>query len=324
MEFKVKNSEILFIYDAKMTNPNGDPDDENKPRMDYQSRRCLVSDVRLKRYLRDYWISKGYDVWVRKLEDGETVSAKRRIKGLVESAKQELNKSYKSDDEAINDKTFQNYLLENLLDIRFFGATIPTEKSSLTFTGPVQFTWGFSLNKAEILSSSTISSHFAGREEGEKGQYGTFGKDWRIKYALIAFYGIISSYRARWTYLSEKDIEFLDESMIKALKIMANTRSKIGQYPRLYLRVEYNDNETILGDFRNFIKLENEENLEDIRNVELDLTKLSEKLKGYKDRINKIVLWVDSEFENRLKLENNKKLKDYLNNLLEVREIEDK
>ena len=48
------NSEILFIYDAKMCNPNGDPDDENKPRMDYDRNINLVSDLRLKRYIRDY------------------------------------------------------------------------------------------------------------------------------------------------------------------------------------------------------------------------------------------------------------------------------
>ncbi len=49
------NSEILFIYDAKMSNPNGDMDNENKPRMDYDTSTNLVSDVRLKRYVRDYF-----------------------------------------------------------------------------------------------------------------------------------------------------------------------------------------------------------------------------------------------------------------------------
>jgi len=61
-----KNSEILFLYDAKMCNPNGDPDDENRPRMDYDRERCLVSDVRLKRYLRDYLEEKGHTIYVTK------------------------------------------------------------------------------------------------------------------------------------------------------------------------------------------------------------------------------------------------------------------
>jgi len=61
-EVKIKNSDILFIYDAKLCNPNGDPDDENKPRMDYDTHRNLVSDVRLKRYIRDYLLNQGEDI----------------------------------------------------------------------------------------------------------------------------------------------------------------------------------------------------------------------------------------------------------------------
>ena len=75
----IKNSDILFIYDAKLCNPNGDPDDENKPRMDYETRTNLVSDVRLKRYIRDYLESKGYEIFVAKV-DGETVDATTRLK----------------------------------------------------------------------------------------------------------------------------------------------------------------------------------------------------------------------------------------------------
>lgn len=73
-----RNSEILYLYDARLCNPNGDPDEENRPRMDYDTGRNLVSDVRLKRYLRDYWLAKGQDIWVRQVEEGgeeKTVSA---------------------------------------------------------------------------------------------------------------------------------------------------------------------------------------------------------------------------------------------------------
>jgi CRISPR-associated protein Csh2 len=79
------NSEILYIYDARMCNPNGDPDDENKPRMDYNRDRNLVSDVRLKRYIRDYLMDYKKDkesnpltVFVRKI-DGSTVNAKTSL-----------------------------------------------------------------------------------------------------------------------------------------------------------------------------------------------------------------------------------------------------
>jgi CRISPR-associated protein Csh2 len=70
----VRDGDILFLYDAKLTNPNGDPDDENRPRMDEVTGRNLVSDVRLKRYLRDYWLNGGEDIWVRRTEQEETTA----------------------------------------------------------------------------------------------------------------------------------------------------------------------------------------------------------------------------------------------------------
>lgn len=54
-----KNSDFIFIYDAKMANPNGDPDEENRPRMDYDRGINLVSDLRAKRYIRDYLADSG-------------------------------------------------------------------------------------------------------------------------------------------------------------------------------------------------------------------------------------------------------------------------
>jgi CRISPR-associated protein Csh2 len=79
---ELHNGEILYLYDAKDTNPNGDPDAENRPRMDYVGRRLLVSDVRLKRYVRDYLLAQGEDVWVRMREDGSRTDADGRLDEL--------------------------------------------------------------------------------------------------------------------------------------------------------------------------------------------------------------------------------------------------
>ncbi|MCF6192701.1 MAG: type I CRISPR-associated protein Cas7 [Candidatus Hydrothermae bacterium] len=165
------NSELLFLYDARLCNPNGDPDEENRPRMDYETGRNLVSDVRLKRYLRDFWLTfddqawthLGYptaqDIWVRReIEDGraKTVGAKDRIETLARQFA-----SGKTAKDLKKDPAFPAFLKEHLLDLRLFGATIPIggrgggAGGSLTFTGPVQFTWGYSLNRVEILPSST-------------------------------------------------------------------------------------------------------------------------------------------------------------------------
>lgn len=314
-----KNGELLYLYDARLCNPNGDPDEENKPRMDYETGRNLVSDVRLKRYLRDYWLSLsedgwkrlGYDpkpdVWVRQLEDESgnavRVSAKQRIDGLAREFAREKDKDYTSAKKAAEDPEFTRWLLERLIDARLFGATIPIGEgegerggASLTLTGPVQLSWGYSLNRVEILPSATISSQFAGREQEEKGRYGTFGKDWRVKYSLLAFYGVISAWRARRTGLTERDVLLLDHSLIEALPLLATTRSKLGQTPRLYLRVQYRDDRTLLGDLRAGLSLKREEGLEGIDDVELDFTGLVRQLKRAEDRIEKVVFWRHPDF----------------------------
>ena len=314
-----KNGELLYLYDARLCNPNGDPDEENKPRMDYETGRNLVSDVRLKRYLRDYWLSLsedgwkrlGYDpkpdVWVRQLEDENgnavRVSAKQRIDGLAKEFAREKGKDYTSAKQAAKDAEFPSWLLQKLIDARLFGATIPIGEgegerggASLTLTGPVQLSWGYSLNRVEILPSATISSQFAGREQEEKGRYGTFGKDWRVKYSLLAFYGVISAWRARRTGLTERDVLLLDHSLIEALPLLATTRSKLGQTPRLYLRIQYRDDRTLLGDLRAGLSLKREEGLEGIDDVELDFTGLVRRLERAEDRIEKVVFWRHPDF----------------------------
>jgi CRISPR-associated protein Csh2 len=331
-EIVQKNSELLYLYDARLCNPNGDPDEENKPRMDYETGRNLASDVRLKRYLRDYWLALseeewkklGYDpkpdVWVRQLEDTQTgvqqvVSAKDRIGGLAEGfgvknlAKllKDSSKRNKDGEEARQKlKELKNKLLSQLVDVRPFGATMPVGQEegkrggeSLTFIGPVQFAWGYSLNQVEILPSASITSHFAsgrpGRgEEGER--HGTIGKDWRVKYSLLAFYGTVSAWRARRTRLTEQDVLLLDRSLLEALPLLATTRSKLGQAPRLYLRVQYNDDRTFLGDLRAGLSLEEDRGLEDVKDVELNFTGLVQRLQNAKAKIEKLVFWAHPDF----------------------------
>lgn len=286
----IKNSEMLFIYDAMMCNPNGDPDDENRPRMDYERERNLVSDVRLKRYIRDYLQNKGYEIFVAKVED-KTVNATERLKILIKDNSKDINLN-KIDEDGIQ------WLLSQLIDVRLFGATMPIKSegskgSSLTFTGPVQFNWGYSLNKVRLVDSSGITSHF-GSEEGKT--QGAMGKDYRVYYSLLAFHGIISGNRAKFTNLQEKDVELLDEALLKAIPLLA-TRSKIGQYPRLYLRVQYKDAETVLGDFRYHIKPDKVDGLRDVTDYKLDITKLKDNLTKNIEKIDKIFYWHDENLK---------------------------
>jgi CRISPR-associated protein Csh2 len=258
-----KNSEILFLYDAKMTNPNGDMDNENKPRMDYDTNTNLVSDVRLKRYIRDYY---------------ETV--KKQPIFVTENAKDAKDRGA----QLKKDKMTHT----DLIDVRLFGAVFAESGGNTHITGPVQFNWGYSLNPVELVESSTITSSFSSGEG--------VGKDFRVKYSFIAFNGSINAHTAEKSMLTEKDLLDFDQALIKAIPLN-RTRSKTGQTPRLYLRVELKDNQNTLKDLREFLSLNyGEKNSFDIRQIEdyqLDVSKLAAYLKNEKKMINALYVWKD-------------------------------
>jgi len=259
------NSETLFIYDAKMTNPNGDMDNENKPRMDYDTDTNLVSDVRLKRYLRDYFETQlNLPIFITQAaKDAKDRGAQLKKEG----------KTHK-----------------DLIDCRMFGAVFAEEKANLHLTGPIQFNWGHSLNPVELNESNTITSSFSSGEG--------VGKDFRVKYSLIAFSGGINAHVAKDTNLSEQDVKTFDQAMIKAIPLN-RTRSKIGQTPRFYLRVELNTPDVVLKDLREYLglhyKTENENKYlaREINDLSLDIGKLFAYLKENTGFIAHIRYWRD-------------------------------
>ncbi|MDP7982401.1 MAG: type I-B CRISPR-associated protein Cas7/Csh2 [Conexivisphaerales archaeon] len=253
-----KNSEILLLYEAKLTNPNGDPDDENRPRMDPKTKRNLVSDVRLKRYFRDYVEQRlgNARVWVAKVDE-KSVDATQRLA------------QFGNDPDRV---------MRECIDARLFGATF-TKKAegrgekgeSIAYAGPVQFSWGFSLHPVDIVDSRSITSVFSGAQVG----YGTIGKDYRVYYSLIAFYGAVSAARAKATGATDDDLKLLDNSLWDALVTETVTRSKIGQRPLLYLRAEHREPEHMLGDLRRFVRATpRTESVRDLSDLELDLSGL--------------------------------------------------
>jgi len=278
MTEELNNSEMLFLYGAKKSNPNGDMDNENKPRMDWDTGTNLVSDVRLKRYIRDY-LEKVKDKTLfvtNKAED-----AKDRVKQLG--------------DDSILD----------LIGVRLFGAVQATEAAD-HLTGPVQFNWVYSLNKVELQESKTITSSFS----SGKG----VGKDYRVKYSFIAFSGGINGLTAKDTDLSKEDIKLLDEAIVKSIPLN-RTRSKIGQTPRLYLRFEMKGNETVLNDLREYISLDYNVEEEDVRNIddfELVIDDLIDYLSNNQEKINKLNFWKDSKLT--IKNSGFKKMKNLFDN----------
>jgi CRISPR-associated protein Csh2 len=302
---KLPNSEILLIYEAKNCNPNGDPDEENRPRVDPKTRINLVSDVRLKRFFRDYIATRFGEkyVFVTKVF-GRSVRADQRValfsyeELTPDEMDRKLEDSKKRDKKEI--ESLADEVPKRCIDARLFGAVVPIgaeegRGAQRTFIGPVQFTWGFSLHPVEIVESSTITSVFSGREAIE--QYGTMGKDWRLYYSLISFYGVVSGNRAPQTGLDYKDLMVLDNILWRALTVEATTRSKIGERPLLYLRIEYKDSETLLGDLRRFIDVSIKEPIREFTDVSPKFDKLVNVLSERKDLISKIYINCSEEME---------------------------
>ncbi len=273
----MNSSEILFLYDALRTNPNGDMDQENKPRMDYDSSTNLVSDLRLKRYVRDYLVATNDAVEL--FVTAEAEDAEERVQQLLD---REPSSSNPVTDEELTEIT------SKCIDAKLFGAVLGTPGGNSHVHGPVQFNWGYSLNKVDIQESRTTTSSFSGGRG--------IGKDYRVKYSFLAFNGGINGYIADQTELTDDDLELFDEAMVKSIPF-GRSRSKIGQTPRFYMRVVLNDSVTNLKDLREGISLAETEGLESIDDVELQTDELNEFLASQENLIEKILIWKDDKLD---------------------------
>ncbi len=327
----IKNSsDFLFIYEAIQCNPNGDPDQENKPRMDYDTKTNLVTDTRLKRYMRDYLtdINQEEVVFVN-MEGNSKVSVDSKLKAVIKRTienEDELEKAFvdspdslkvyqdvidKEKDaenvwKAITDKKFKhkevNYALlaylvkEKFIDIRMFGSAFAVGGFTKAYTGPIQLNWGYSFNKVELMDSSSIVTIMADDSS-------TFGKDYRLHYSLLGFNGTINTPAAKSTGLSDADVAIFRDAIWES--IPANpTRSKLNQYPKLYVEIVYNEGVSNgqFGDLRNYVETQPIDGISDkqvrkFKDLELDLSHLKKVLNENKDKIKDVIIRTSTDFK---------------------------
>lgn len=278
-----KRSEILFLYDIENANPNGDPLNENRPRFDTESSTVIVTDVRLKRSIRDYWYEykgfngkNGTDVFVRETKynegDKEYIKdGKRRAKDFNEQVDE---------------------ILKTCVDIRVFGGVIPLSNASITRIGPVQFQMGRSLNKTEIVEEQGTGAFAASSGKTQA----TFRTEYKVPYAVIGFNGIINEKSAQYSLMTNEDKELLKEGIWEGTKALIS-RSKFGQTPLLLLVIDYNE-PFYIGSLRQRIKLEtgemNEMQVRNVNDYRIDVTELMNELKANKDKIDTIEFRADS------------------------------
>jgi len=276
-----RRREILFVYSVKDANPNGDPLNANHPRFDFETSKILVSDVRIKRTIRDQWLRDGLSVFV----DGKPKTLKNRIEEL----KTEL--SVKTGKEA----------LENCIDTKLFGVTYALDKESFSWTGPVQFKWGRSLHKAKAeLIQGTAA--FATSDNSEQR---SFRNEYIVPFALIGVYGIANQYPSQETGATEEDLDQVTKGLWQGT-INLITRSKVGHVPRFLLEVIYKEGfNGAVGAMDEKIGLLSPEGksltddeelaIRSPKDFIMDISALTHKLEGMEKQIEGINLWVDEE-----------------------------
>lgn len=322
------NSDFIFIYDATLSNPNGDPDQENKPRMDYDTSTNLVTDTRVKRFIRDYLKNLGEEIFVD-MESENKVSSDSKLdyviqrilsnaneRSLIFEEKPELQKEFeaiiadKKDKDSIL-KLLQNaknsklnyYILSQLvkskfIDIRMFGSAFAVGGFTKAYTGAIQMNWGYSLNQVELVESSSIVTIM-------NDDSSTFGKDYRVYYSLLAFNGTINKYAAKTTGLTEDDQKLFRKAIWESIPSQP-TRSKMNQYPKLYLEIVYNEgfNNGYFGDLRNTIKVDYKveipaKQVRSFANLAIDISTLAKLIsdnKGEGKPIKEVIIYKSADF----------------------------
>lgn len=192
--------DFVYIFDVQDGNPNGDPDAGNLPRVDAETGMGLVTDVCLKRKVRNYvqvakGCADGYDIFIKE---------KAVLNTLIDAAhEQDSVKSATDKTSAARDVMCKRYF-----DIRTFGAVMSTGKNAGQVRGPIQFTFARSNDPIAATEHSITRMAVATEKEAEKqgGDNRTMGRKATVPYGLYVCHGFISANLANQTGFSEEDL----------------------------------------------------------------------------------------------------------------------
>jgi CRISPR-associated protein Csh2 len=281
MENYAKQSEILFLWDARLCNPNGDMSADNAPRFDDVDEKAIVSDVRPKRTIRD-------DLQYRKNEN-IFINNEEILKGGLKAEER-----FKQLKDILSDKKDDKEVFLSCIDNRLFGGVAP--KSNIQLVGAVQFCWSKSLNKTETVLKPGTGAFATKGADGETKFKKTFRADNYIPYGLFALYGTVNRIHAQNCQTSENDVITMLDSMWHGTKFL-NTRSKQGQKPRFMLRIVYKQESSyFIGLLDELVRLTDMENSGTIREIDeagIDFKKLVQAITKAKNQIEKVFIVMD-------------------------------
>lgn len=230
--------DFVLLFDVKDGNPNGDPDAGNLPRLDAETGHGLVTDVSLKRKIRNFVTmtrdqdvrdpqpgEKRFEIYVREKailnqQNQRAYSALKLDVETAESATDEVSekkatkdKKRKGGGEDVNKA--RGWMCQNFFDVRAFGAVMSTGVNCGQVRGPVQLTFARSVDPIIAQEHSITRMAVATEAEAEKqsGDNRTMGRKFTVPYGLYMAHGFVSSFLARQTGFGEDDLELLWQAL---------------------------------------------------------------------------------------------------------------
>ena len=200
--------DFIYLFDVQDGNPNGDPDAGNLPRIDFETGQGLVTDVCLKRKVRNYVQTKVGEDQLNQIFVKEGAVLNDEIKKAYKAL--DLKPKEKGKESDNKDKARQ-YMCEHYYDIRTFGAVMSTGYNAGQVRGAVQLTFARSIDP--VVTSEHTVTRMAVTDEEDKDKERTMGRKSTVPYGLYRAHGFISAALARETTFSEDDLALLWEAL---------------------------------------------------------------------------------------------------------------
>lgn len=202
--------DFVYFFEVTDGNPNGDPDAGNLPRIDPETNQGLVTDVCLKRKVRNYVAdtkqdATGYSIYVR---DKAVLNSQHEQAYKALELKSEAKKLPKKEEDA---RKLTAWMCENFFDIRAFGAVMTTEVNTGQVRGPIQLTFSRSLDP--IVSAEFAITRCAVTNEKEADKERTIGRKFNVPYGLYRCHGFLNASLAQQTGFTEDDLALFKEAL---------------------------------------------------------------------------------------------------------------
>ncbi|HWR37351.1 MAG TPA: type I-C CRISPR-associated protein Cas7/Csd2 [Clostridia bacterium] len=202
--------DFVYFFDVTDGNPNGDPDAGNLPRIDPETNQGLVTDVCLKRKIRNYVTvthgeNKGHRIYVRERSVLNTTHEEAYKDANLKPEPKKLPKN------VLKAKELTDWMCQNFFDIRTFGAVMTTEINCGQVRGPLQLTFARSIDP--IVSAEFSITRCAVTNEKDLEKERTMGRKFTVPYGLYRCHGFINATLAEKTQFTDDDLQLLKDAL---------------------------------------------------------------------------------------------------------------